>query len=81
MTNDIMSAVRFEQLPLEIILTPKQIKYYTAYFRDGKTLAEISIENDVTISNVCHCIRNARRRIIEYYANGGVSDAATNRQD
>ena len=68
---DVMSAIRAEQPPLETILTPKQLKYYTAYFRDAKKMVDISIENGVDISSVCRVIRNARKRIIDYYADGG----------
>lgn len=65
--NDVMAAVRFDAVPYEAILTPKQYDYYRAYFREGKTLANISLMYGVDISTVCRVIKNARRRIIEYY--------------
>ena len=64
---DVMSQIQFDSVPYEAILTPTQLKYYTAYFRGGKSLAEISIAYGVDISTVCRVIKNARRRIIEYY--------------
>lgn len=67
MNNDVISQVRYDQLPLECILTPKQLLYYREYFREGKTLSEISIMYGVSVSNICHVLKLARRRIIEYY--------------
>lgn len=64
---DVMRAVRFDDCPYQAILTPRQYRYYAAYFRDGKTMQEISIENDVDISTICRVIKNARKRIIDYY--------------
>ena len=80
MNNDVISQVRFDQIPLECILTPKQLLYYKEYFREGKTLSEISIKYDVSISNICHVLKTARRRIIDYYE-GENQDAAKNRPD
>lgn len=53
-------------IPIEVILTPTQYRYYQSYFRDGKTMTDISIENDVNISTVCRVLKNARKRILEY---------------
>lgn len=67
LTNpDVKSQIQFDNIPYEAILTPTQYRYYMAYFRGGKSLAEISIAYGVDISTVCRVIKNARRRIIEY---------------
>lgn len=70
MNNDIAAQLRFDNVPAEIILTSKQYKYYKAYFRDGKKLADISIMYDVDISTVCRVIKSARRRLLQYYKDG-----------
>lgn len=70
MNNDIAAQLRFDNVPAEIILTPKQYKYYKAYFRDGKKLADISIMYDVDITTVCRVLKSARRRLINYYERG-----------
>lgn len=68
LTNpDVMSQVQFDAVPYEVILTPTQYNYYKAYFRGGKTLAEIADAYGVDITTVCRVIKNARRRIIDYY--------------
>lgn len=67
MNNDIAAQLRFDNVPAEIILTPKQYKYYKAYFRDGKKLADISIMYDVDITTVCRVLKSARSRMIQYY--------------
>lgn len=69
--NDIMSTVRFDQVPIEIILTGTQLKYYREYFKNSKSMADISIMYGVDISTVCRVLKNARKRIIEYYNREG----------
>ena len=74
MNNDIAAQLRFDNVPAEVILTPKQYKYYKAYFRDGKKLADISIMYDVDITTVCRVLKSARRRMIDYYERGADND-------
>lgn len=71
MNNDIAAQLRFDNVPAEAILTPKQYKYYKAYFRDGKKLADISIMYDVDITTVSRVLKSARLRLITYYERGG----------
>lgn len=78
MTNDIIRAVRSEQPPLEAILTPKQLLYYRSYFRDGKTMAAIAVENDVDITTVCRVIKSARHRLLSYYERGAYNGNKAN---
>lgn len=70
MNNDIAAQLRFDNVPAEVILTPRQYKYYKAYFRDGLRMADISIKYDVDISTVCRVLKSARKRLIEYYKEG-----------
>lgn len=67
MNKDIIGAVRCEQLPLEIILTPTQLRYYRMYFRDAKTMGQIAEECGVDISTVCRTIKAARQRMLNHY--------------
>lgn len=66
-TVDVIGVVRFDTVPYEAILTPTQYRYYSAYFRDGLKLADISIKYDVDITTVCRVLKSARARIIKYY--------------
>ena len=67
MNKDIIGAVRCEQPPLEIILTPTQLRYYRMYFRDAKTMGQIAAECGVDISTVCRTIKAARQRLLNHY--------------
>lgn len=51
---------------LRTILTPTQYKYYTYYIYGGIKLADIAMYFDVDITTVCHGIRRARKRVLEY---------------
>ena len=70
MSKDIIGAVRCEQPPLEIILTPTQLRYYRMYFRDAKTMGQIAEECGVDISTVCRTIKAARQRLLNHYREG-----------
>lgn len=76
MNNDIAAQLRFDNVPAEMILTPKQYKYYRDYFREGMRLADISIKYDVDISTVCRVLKSARRRMLEYYNERGADNGA-----
>lgn len=67
MNKDIIGAVRCEQPPLEIILTPTQLRYYRMYFRDAKTMGQIADVCGVDISTVCRTIKAARQRLLNHY--------------
>lgn len=49
------------------VLTRTQYKYWYSYYVEEKTLAQISIENDVHITTVCRVMKNARKRLNEAY--------------
>lgn len=51
---------------LRAVLTPKQYRYYTAYLYGNQTLADISIDYDVSITTVCKTIKRARERVLQY---------------
>lgn len=50
---------------LRAILTKTQFRYWTAYYNDEQTLADISIMYDVHITTVCKVLKNARKRILQ----------------
>lgn len=50
---------------LRSILTKTQFRYWTAYYNDDQTLADISIMYDVHITTVCKVLKNARKRILQ----------------
>lgn len=53
------------------ILTPTQYKYYVEYCYNGMLLTDISIKYDVDVSTVCRVIKNARKRMLKFFENGG----------
>lgn len=62
------------------ILTPTQYKYYVEYCYNGMLLTDISIKYDVDVSTVCRVIKNARKRMLEFFENGVNENAKIHRK-